>query len=433
MKKSLIHITVLFILSLVLGARFASAANATPETITVGSSWVDDFDSPILDSRWFWVREDPSHWSLTANPGNMRITTQEGSLFTDANTMKNLLLTPVSSQDFRIQTRIDFSPTENHHAAGLYIYQDDDNYIQLVRRYFDGNQQIRMYYEENVISVSGLNIDETATAVYLRIDKEGESYMGFYSTDGIHWDWIGQVIGTLISPKVGIGARGGAAITEITSDFDFFDYKPLPLYNSTWVDDFDSPTLNSRWFWVREDPSHWSLTANPGNMRITTQFGDLYLDGNDGKNLLLTPVSSQDFRIQTNVDFSPNENHHAAGLYIYQDDDNFIRLSRRYVNGNQQIQIRYEENGLTNSNFYIDETATSVYLRIDKEGESYMGFYSTDGIHWDWIGQVIGTLISPKVGISAPGGASTTEITADFDFFDFSSVENRLYLPLAVK
>jgi beta-xylosidase len=221
MKKSLIYFTILFVL-LLSGKGLAKSANVTPEAIAAGSNWVDDFDSQTLDSRWFWIGEDPSHWSLSANPGYMSITTQEGSLYLDSNDMKNLLLTPVSSQDFGIQIKGDFSPSENDHSAGLYIYQDDDNYIRLVRRYFESNQQVQMYYEENGFSNSSITIDETSTSGYLRIDKEGESYMGFYSMDGIHWDLIGQVIGTLSDPKVGIGASGGAAIAEISADVDFF-------------------------------------------------------------------------------------------------------------------------------------------------------------------------------------------------------------------
>ena len=40
--------------------------------------FVDNFDSPILDSCWSWVREDTSRWSLTEQPGWMRIRTQDG-------------------------------------------------------------------------------------------------------------------------------------------------------------------------------------------------------------------------------------------------------------------------------------------------------------------------------------------------------------------
>ena len=434
MKKSLITISMFVVISLgFVGARLTSASYATSEAIAAGSSWVDDFDSLTLDSRWFWVREDPSHWSLSANPGYLRITTQFGGLHLDSNDLKNLLVTAPSSQDFRIQTRVDFAPSENHHQAGLYVYQDDDNYIRLTRRYLDGSQQIRMYYEQNGLSITGFSIDETATSVYLRIDKEGDSYMGFYSTDGVHWEWVGQIIGNLSSPKVGLGAPGGASLLEIPADFDFFDYQPLPLYNSTWVDGYNSTPLLSHWSWVREDPTHWSLAANPGYLRITTQEGGLFTDSNDMQNLLLTPVSSQDFRIQTRVDFSPSENHHSAGLFIYQDDDNYIQLVRRFFDPNQQIRFYYEENGVAMSSLTIDETATRVYLRIDKEGDSYMGFYSEDGIHWEWAGQIIYSLLSPKVGIGARGGAALEEIPADFDFFGLSYTGHPIYLPLAVK
>ena len=65
-------------------------------------------------------------------------------------------------------------------------------------------------------------------------------------------------------------------------------HNAVPGTDPGWRDDFDSPTLAPRWFWVREEPSHWSLSANPGYLRITTQAGGVYSDTNDQKNILLT-------------------------------------------------------------------------------------------------------------------------------------------------
>lgn len=432
MKRLYILTILLCTLFLIMvGARLVNAINATTEMNAAESDWVDDFNSPSLDSHWFWVREDPTHWSLTDNPGYMRITSQAGGIYQTGNNEKNILLTPVSSADFRIMTKVDFSPTENYHSAGLFIYQDDDNYISLSRDY-SNNGKVQFRYEVAAVMTTTLYVEETITSVHLRIDKEGDSYLGYYSTDGSQWICLGQIFANLLSPKVGIGAAHGPASTEIPADFDFFDYKPLPLYNTTWEEGFDSPNLDSRWFWVREDPTHWSLTDNPGYMRITTQEGSLHLDGNSMKNLLLTPVSSADFRVQTRVDFSPTENFQVAGLYIYQDDDNFVILSRDYGNGNK-VSMRNEDAGLLDSYISVDETTTDVYLRIDKEGDSYMGFYSTDGVHWTWVGQVIATLLSPKVGIGARNGPATTEIPADFDYFQLSLFRYSIYLPLVLK
>ena len=89
---------------------------AVAEPSAPAGGWTDDFDSPTLDSRWFWVNEDPSHWSLTERPGFMRITAQEGG--------ENLLLQAAPADDYVIETRLLFEPTQNIQRAGLFIFQD---------------------------------------------------------------------------------------------------------------------------------------------------------------------------------------------------------------------------------------------------------------------------------------------------------------------
>jgi hypothetical protein len=88
------------VLTLALSALNLTAA-AEPSTPAAG--WTDDFDSPTLDSRWFWLDEDPTHWSLTARPGFMRIIPQEGG--------KNVLLQAAPADDYVIETRLLFEPT----------------------------------------------------------------------------------------------------------------------------------------------------------------------------------------------------------------------------------------------------------------------------------------------------------------------------------
>jgi beta-xylosidase len=53
----------------------ANAASPAASSVT----WTDNFSSTSLDSRWSWVREDPTHWSLAARPGFLRLTTQQTS------------------------------------------------------------------------------------------------------------------------------------------------------------------------------------------------------------------------------------------------------------------------------------------------------------------------------------------------------------------
>ena len=192
-----------------------------------------------------------------------------------------------------------------------------------------------------------------------------------------------------------------------------------------WIDEFDSATLDSRWEWVREDPTHWSLTDNSGNLRITTQEGSPYMSGT-GKNILLTPPNMEDFQITTKATFSPVENFHSASAVVYEDDDNYIELGRRFGDLDK-IVFRFEEGGIF-SGWGITETATTVYLRIVKFGDVYASSYSIDGNNWIEVYQFNASFSSPKVGLTAYNGPSTLEIPADFDLFELSEVGTTLYV-----
>jgi regulation of enolase protein 1 (concanavalin A-like superfamily) len=218
--SGLISFVSLTTLLLIFQISFAGA-EASIKQIANGK-WIDQFDKTTLDSRWEWVREDSTHWSLTERPGFLRITTQEGGLFREENTAKNLLLTDPSQEDFQIITKIDFSPTENHQRAGLMVYQDDDHYILLTRRYSDLDM-IALNLEDGEI-LPGWGITETATTVFLRLVKVGDVYAGSYSLDGNDWTDVEQYQASFTNPKVGLVSWNGPSTSEIPADFDYFEF-----------------------------------------------------------------------------------------------------------------------------------------------------------------------------------------------------------------
>ncbi|HEY3477189.1 MAG TPA: hypothetical protein VGK56_21415, partial [Anaerolineales bacterium] len=105
-------------------------------------SFDDNFNSPTLHPFWYWYKEDPSYWSLTASPGYLRILTQSKDIRGSENSAPLLLqsLQSFSGDDFDIQTRIVIKPTTNFQQGGLVIYSDYDNYVRLTYAYIDGPQ-----------------------------------------------------------------------------------------------------------------------------------------------------------------------------------------------------------------------------------------------------------------------------------------------------
>lgn len=185
-------------------------------------AWRDDFQGPVLDPRWSWEREDPTHWSLNARPGYLRIITQTGGIYESTEKQKNLLLMPAPEGDFRIVTRCTIDPAENFQYAGLMVYLGRNNYVQINRAFTDGNS---FNFD---IEVGGTPINKrvpaSATTFYLRITKHGDSYSGDYSLDGQAWVTVGEGTAPLAAPKLGICAANNLpGKPQIPADFDFFE------------------------------------------------------------------------------------------------------------------------------------------------------------------------------------------------------------------
>jgi len=200
----------------------------------------------------------------------------------------------------------------------------------------------------------------------------------------------------------------------------------------SWLDDFSRTTLDPVWSWVREDPTHWSLTTRPGYLRIATQTGGINGLGNNQRNLLLAAAPTGNYQITTRVTIAPSENFQYAAIQVYQDDDNYVQLNRAFVNGGT-VNFDHEDGGVV-ANIQRIEAATTLYLRIAKRGTTYSGYYSADGQVWVTIGHYAANLVAPRIGLGAANNLSgVSEIAADFDFFEVTSLDNRIFLPAVAK
>jgi cytochrome c len=170
---------------------------------------------------------------LTQRPGFLRITTQQGGLLYSSNNAKNVLVQNAPTAGFEIQTRLLFTPTEDYQQAGLLVYQDDDNFLMLIRLYCSPSPPLCVgngiyFYHEVQGTPIGSSFPTTTTApdeAYLRLVRDGEVYTGYVSEDGVDWTMLGQhtVSAGFMPAKIGVFASAGIQeAAEIPADFDFF-------------------------------------------------------------------------------------------------------------------------------------------------------------------------------------------------------------------
>jgi beta-xylosidase len=198
--------------------------------ITVGGPTIfrDDFSGPTLDSAWSWLNEVPTEWSLTARPGFLRILTNDLAEGT-----QNLLVQSIPVADFEVRTRVLFEPSHNYQKAGLVLWQDADNYLWFGRMYCDAEPPVcvgnGIYFDFlDGGTPGGGNFGTTTSSqdeAYLRMVRQGSTYTGYYSEDGVNWTSIGSHTPSGSVALWGIGLTAGADSQDarIPADFDFFE------------------------------------------------------------------------------------------------------------------------------------------------------------------------------------------------------------------
>ena len=164
-------------------------------------SFGDDFDAPSLGTEWGWINESQSDWSLTADPGKLRMRRYQGHGFyqtpeTEHNQTPVPVLNrgPVSLGDgFVAKVKVGFYASIPFGQAGLLIYKDFDNYIKVPIEFFiQTDMNLVMVQEVGGVHQNGNNGS---------IDGSGS----------IPWRYAGE---NMLSAEVRLTYSGGNLLAE---------------------------------------------------------------------------------------------------------------------------------------------------------------------------------------------------------------------------
>jgi len=191
-------------------------------------------------------------------------------------------------------------------------------------------------------------------------------------------------------------------------------------------DEFNSTTLSSKWSWVRQ-PDAGTFGLENGTFRFDTQAADLHEASNDAS-VLTEPAPHGNYVVETRVQLNlPAEgccfNYVQAGLVIYGDDDNFIKLAHVSIWNTRQTEFAKELFPVPTGyprygNTVVGPPADWTYLRIVKREhagqEEYTAYTSQDGQHWVRGGVWTHKLgNNARIGLVSMGGSG---FTANFDY-----------------
>lgn len=190
-------------------------------------------------------------------------------------------------------------------------------------------------------------------------------------------------------------------------------------------DEFSGNTLSSQWTWVRQ-PTADTFGVKNGTFRFDTQDTDL--NGGNNSSVLTEPAPSGNYVVETRVKLNlPSEgccqNYVQAGLVIYGDDDNYIKLVHASIWETRQTEFAKEVGPVpagypTYGNTVVGPPATWTWLRIVKRTkggeELYTAYTSNNGKTW-----VRGGVWTHKLGKNARIGLVSQVgkgFTANFDY-----------------
>jgi arabinan endo-1,5-alpha-L-arabinosidase len=189
-------------------------------------------------------------------------------------------------------------------------------------------------------------------------------------------------------------------------------------------DEFNG-AMGGQWSWVREPAEGTSVTAETFN--FDTQAADLYVDSNNAS-VLLEDAPNGNYVVETRVRLNlPAEgccfNYVQAGLVIYADDDNYLKLVHVSIWETRQTEFAKELSPVPAGyprygNTVVGPPGEWTYLRIVKQNhagqEHYTAYTSTDGVNWVRGGTWTHALGSEaQIGLVSMGG---TGFTAEFDY-----------------
>ncbi|MGC6177195.1 glycoside hydrolase family 43 protein [Lacrimispora sp. 38-1] len=197
----------------------------------------DDFNEEELGLQYYAPRIMPQRFAdLKARPGYVRIRGQESR--TSLNQV-SILARKLTSVYVTVTTKMEFIPEVHQHSAGLILYYDNMNYINLRKYYSEtlGQSALSIIHLENGEKTEFLNtrIPVRDDPVYLRLTIEGRQSWFSWCFDGVNYQKIGRVFdttrfsdeycryGEFTGTMVGITCADRVKHSHY-ADFDFFEY-----------------------------------------------------------------------------------------------------------------------------------------------------------------------------------------------------------------
>ena len=199
----------------------------------------DDFNSNTLDLRWRFVDPvgDGTHTLTGAGSEDAYL-----ELFVPARTSHNpwrssnnsvRAMQPATDEDFELEVKFASQPSQSYQMQGILVEEDADNWIRF-DTYHDGSN-LKLFAATTLNGNSQVKLNQVitpGTAAYLRVMRQGNTWILFYSSDGNSWTNAGNFNQELTVSAVGTFAANHAfsgSPPEFTAQVDYFFNTAAPI------------------------------------------------------------------------------------------------------------------------------------------------------------------------------------------------------------
>lgn len=190
----------------------------------------DDFNNSSLNSGWIWQNE-PTQWDVgNTKQGWLTIHgKQNANIFCDDNS--SLLYQVLEeSKDFDVSTKLycEWGINQSDVAGIIIKFPSADEWI-LIKLWMHGNGTGRLEWQTNCNDIISPVPDSESsggkTEIYLRIQKVGNNYTGYFkTTSGASWTMIStEAIDESLPMHLGLFAGIDTGGGELLVQFDYFD------------------------------------------------------------------------------------------------------------------------------------------------------------------------------------------------------------------
>ena len=205
-----------------------------PTPTPFGQIFRDDF-TESLQPRWIWLNENLKNWDFTEQ-GWLRIKSEDLCLYDDSYQNNLLMRNPPADEKFIIEAHIIANAASNFQQAGIYLFEDEDNFFSVLRGYCDicpfKGKGIGSDYKINSKRTNfngrAINIDD----VYLRIavNYNKKEIIAYYATELDQWIQLRKIPITFNINQVGLGASNcdpDESYNNLVALFDYFEISIL--------------------------------------------------------------------------------------------------------------------------------------------------------------------------------------------------------------